>query len=233
MLQALKEDGLHELHCNSNVERILSKIPKHRQERFRRLYSRRHPNQHGMSLVDLSTFLGEEVRGLNLEPTLQESTHRDKDKRDKGQKGQGRSATVMHGTDASKQAKPKAAPTGEASTQRRDKVKVHCPYCEEEHWLNQCESFRKMSKREAVEWIKANRRCWRCARPHKAAECTLKKKCSHCQSTHLDVLHEVNHRDKAEPAHTADDQSVGVNYLDPAKSGSTRVMLESRDRKRD
>lgn len=34
MLRALKEDGIYKLHCHLNVEQILSKIPKYRQERF-------------------------------------------------------------------------------------------------------------------------------------------------------------------------------------------------------
>jgi len=66
---------------------------------------------------------------------------------------------MMHGTDVMKQTQPKATTKGENSKQCKDKVKVHCPYCDEEHWLNQCESFSKMDKMKMLEWIKANRRC--------------------------------------------------------------------------
>lgn len=139
---------------------------------------------------------------------------------------------MMHGADDSEQTPKKAAFKGEKISQHKNKAKTRCPYCDEEHWLNQRESFSKMSKAEMFEWIKANRRCWRCARPHKASDCTLKKKCGQCKSTHLNVLHEVNHREREQPAKTVvnhtvvNQKSVDIQYIDPPKSGNTKVMLK-------
>ena len=79
-----------------------------------------------------------------------------------------------------------------------------------------------MNQQEVVEWIKTNRRCWRCARQHKASECNLKKRCTQCQATHLNILHDVNRRDKDQPTQS----TVDCHYIDPAKSGSAKVMLK-------
>ena len=88
------------------------------------------------------------------------------------------------------------------------------------------------------QWIQSNKRCWRCARPHRATNCTLKKKCDECQGTHLRALHEVNLRDKddtappkakaaAEPTTDSAASSTADNYyIDPANSGSAKVMLK-------
>ncbi|CAJ1082868.1 PREDICTED: uncharacterized protein LOC109647932%2C partial [Xyrichtys novacula] len=70
MLQSQQEKGNHELHASSNVERILDKLPKFRQERFRRQRNYLHAPQHELSLMDLSTFLRMEVRSLRLDPSL-------------------------------------------------------------------------------------------------------------------------------------------------------------------
>lgn len=116
MPKALKEDGLHELHCSSNVERILSKLPKHRQERFRRQQNHRHSNRHGLSLDDLSTFLRDEVRNLSIEPS-QEPTHREREKKDSRNKNRGGTTTAMHNTDSPKQTQTNAVAKGENSVQ--------------------------------------------------------------------------------------------------------------------
>lgn len=79
-----------------------------------------------------------------------------------------------------------------------------------------------------TEWIKANKRCWRCARKHQAAQCDLKKPCEVCQGKHLKVLHEVNKRDTAAPRkeeNSVASPTTDVLYLD-RPSESPRVLLK-------
>lgn len=61
-----------------------------------------------------------------------------------------------------------------------------------QHYLNQCSNFKLVSKEQKTEWIKANKRCWRCGREHQAAKCTLKAKCKQCDRKHLEVHHDIN-----------------------------------------
>lgn len=100
--------------------------------------------------------------------------------------------TVLHGF---------VEPSGDVSApkpssgKKKPMGKAYCAYCQSgEHYLSQCSEVAKLSKEELKEWIQVNKRCWRCARNHQAAQCTLKKPCSICQGKHLLALHEINLR---------------------------------------
>lgn len=234
-LRAQQERGIHELHAGSNVERILAKLPKFRQEHFRHLRSSL-PSDPDLSLIDLSNFLREEVRCLGLDPTLKSQSN----SKDTGKwsKSGGQATTVMLQTDDSESEQSKTGKK-KGTPPAKGKGKPACPYCKEQHWLHFCDSFTKLSLQDKKEWIETNRRCWRCARDtHKAADCDLKKKCDECGRTHLRVLHEVNLRDKggtatsdadaaAEPdTDSAASPTTGNYYIDPAYSGSAKVMIK-------
>lgn len=74
----------------------------------------------------------------------------------------------------------------------KNKNKPCCPFCnKEEHYLSQCKALSRLTKDQLTEWIKSNKRCWRCARLHQIARCNLKKTYSLCQGKHLQVLHDV------------------------------------------
>lgn len=82
------------------------------------------------------------------------------------------------------------ASVGEAT---REKPKKYCPFCDSvQHYLNQCSNFKLLSKEQKTEWIKVNKRCWRCGCEQQAGKCTLKAKCKQCERKHLEVLQEVN-----------------------------------------
>ena len=220
MLQSQQQKGVCELYASSNVERILNKLPKFRQERFRRQRNHLPASQPDLSLIDLSNFLRTEVRNLGVDPSLRGGS----DPRDGGRKGksQGRLTTVMLQNEGLKDKQPGWTNKEKSSKLNQSKAKPHCPYCDEEHWLHACADFQKMNQQEVIEWIKTNRRCWRCARQHKASECNLKKRCNQCQATHLNILHDINRRDRDPPAQSP----VDCHYIDPAKSGSAKVMLK-------
>ncbi|XP_035235202.1 uncharacterized protein LOC118206521 [Anguilla anguilla] len=224
MLKSLKGEGREELHCGSNVKRLLSRLPKHQQERFRRQQYRKNPDQLKLSLIDFSDWLKAEVRCLDIEPSLQ--AHSEKDKKDSKYKSKVKVTTVMHGTDSSKNPQSDVTSKAAPPIQTRGKAKIYCPYCNSEHYLSQCESFAKLTKGEMVDWIKTKRRCWRCGRSHLASVCDLKKPCRLCKSKHLSILHEVNQRSENEPTNTAAITSTAeTHYLDQP-NGYSRVLLK-------
>lgn len=109
--------------------------------------------------------------------------------RSEGRQGQ-RFVTVLHGSKGPED----SAPTG-GFKGKKGRTKPYCPFCEnEDHFLSQCAEVTKLTKERLTDWIRVNKRCWRCARPHQAAQCDLKKPCGLCQGKHLQVLHEVNDR---------------------------------------
>lgn len=101
------------------------------------------------------------------------------------------------------------------------KAKAYCPYCNNsEHYLSQCNAVSKLSTDQLKQWIQTNKRCWRCARTHQAAQCNLKKPCNLCQGKHLQALHEVN----ARPVKTATNPESKDNHTNVAYSSSSLYL---------
>lgn len=76
--------------------------------------------------------------------------------------------------------------------QNKPKLKLYCPYCEEEeHFLDSGPEFKQLSGEKVRDWISFKCRCWRCGRKHSPKEYSLKKPCNTCKELHLIVLHEV------------------------------------------
>ncbi|KAK0142399.1 hypothetical protein N1851_019843 [Merluccius polli] len=135
----------------------------------------------------------------------------------------------------------KAAPHGERGGPKNGEKKKGdkrppppCPYCTEPHWLERCPEFEKKNTEERKQWIKDNKRCWRCAREHMAKQCTLKRPChiKECGRTHLTVLHDLNdRRDKPETRETTQDPSAETEegrtyYVGPVRGNNSRVLLK-------
>ena len=77
--------------------------------------------------------------------------------------------------------------------------KKYYPYCDNNsHSLNYCEQFR-LSAEVKREWIKEEKRCWKCGRPHLARNGDPKKRCSAWERVHPDTLHDLKVRTGAEP----------------------------------
>lgn len=138
-----------------------------------------------------------------------------------------RQTTILHGAkDAVKNPEvPVPCPSFKGN-----KSNPYCAFCNtEEHHLSQCTAVSSLTKDQLTEWIKRNKRCWRCARPHQAAKCRVT--CKLCQGKHLQVLHDVNVRSPKELASTQAVDSrgtkatTGVLYLDRPTEGS-RVLLK-------
>lgn len=102
--------------------------------------------------------------------------------------------SIFHSSDPSP-TNLKTEGSGPGATRPQDKVKTYCPYCSNtQHYLNQCHNFSQLTKEQKSNWVKANKKCWRCGRTHQAAQCRLKTNCRICKGRHLEALHELNDR---------------------------------------
>ncbi|KAJ8017149.1 hypothetical protein DPEC_G00014760 [Dallia pectoralis] len=189
MLQTLGPEGDVELRCGSHVARLLGKLPPDQRTDFRRSMFHRPGAVH--TLMDLAKWLQHEswcqdYDGQNLQKESKDYA---------GPKKQAwqpkRATTILHGAKDSSESNVTESP-GRSPTKKMEK---YCPFCDNaEHYLSQCSAIKKLSKDQVADWIRANKKCWRCGRSHQAAQCNLKKPCPLCQGKHLQVLHEVNVR---------------------------------------
>ncbi|KAL3979043.1 ATP-binding cassette, subfamily B (MDR/TAP), member 9 [Sarotherodon galilaeus] len=170
MLHQLGEQGRTELRCGSHVSRLLAKLPYDLRANFQRFVN---PINTPMpTLLDLAEWLEYEVRVQVIGD--QYCDHSDRERQFQ------KATTILHGSE------PRRKTEGDMST-TQERPKKYCPFCNTvQHYLNQCSNFKLLSKEQKTEWIKANKRCWRCARDHQAA------KCKPCGGRHLEVLHDVN-----------------------------------------
>ncbi|KAJ7994017.1 hypothetical protein DPEC_G00261590 [Dallia pectoralis] len=120
-----------------------------------------------------------------------------------------RTVSILHGTKTHQENAVAPSVAYRLTTDKKGRAKPYCPYCNNsEHYLNQCSAIQSLNKEKVTEWIKTNKKCWRCGRDHQASQCTLKKPCGICQGPHLQVLHEVNIRP---PKEAAKEESCLVN----------------------
>lgn len=186
MLQTLGQEGEIELRCGSHVSRLLSKLPTEMRAEFRRHMCRR-----SNAVYDLMEF----SEWLQVETWCQTSDGKKENPSSKAdRRGESkplpRSATILHGAE---DVPPKA------NKKSKNTTKAYCPYCDTgDHFLTQCATFKCFDKAQMIDWIKTNKRCWRCGRSHQAAQCNLEKSCNKCQGKHLLILHEVNTREPKE-----------------------------------
>lgn len=190
------------------------------------------------TLLDFSQWLQHESWCQDLDgQSAAKGTKEKQAPKQEGHQGK-RFVMVLHG------AKEKEDVLGQgSSTKKKGKAKPYSLFCDNaEHYLSQCTAVTKLSEERLKEWIQTNRRCWRCARPHQAAQCNLKKPCSLCQGKHLQVLHEVNVRAPEETAKPPNGESCLMNstaemlYVDSPAEGNLvllkviRVLLQHGDR---
>lgn len=223
MLKTLGSDGEVELKCGSHVARLLTKLPPELRANFRRQMFHRPGSTH--TLLDLAEWLQYEswCQGYDI----QSDTRVQGSLSHKVEKRHSRfAATVLHGAESSGDSKAtKRDGQSPSDFKRRGKIKQYYPYCESsEHFLNKCPAIQKLTKEEVIEWIKVNKRCWKCGRSHQAAQCDLRR----LLRKHLRVLHSVNTRPAAEPPKVESclvNNGTEVLYLD-RPSTSTRVILK-------
>uniref|UniRef100_A0A1A7ZN51 Peptidase aspartic putative domain-containing protein n=1 Tax=Nothobranchius furzeri TaxID=105023 RepID=A0A1A7ZN51_NOTFU len=229
LLQTLGPEGQVELNCGSHVARLLGKLPPEQRADFRR-HQFKQPGK-SYTLHDLSDWLHYEswCQGFDSQTTGKGGRERNSSKYE-GRTGK-QTVTVLHNIKGS--ARTSSLTSKESATNGASKRKAFCAYCDStEHYFSQCSDVAKLSKEQIKNWIQENKRCWRCAQSHLAAQCTLKKPCSLCQGKHLLALHEVNTRtQKASQDVAVSEESCLTSsatdsfYIDRPSIGN-RVMLK-------
>ena len=73
------------------------------------------------------------------------------------------------------------------------KNKPRCPICSEDHWIEQCSSFIKLSVHERNQEVKAKNLCFNCLKPHMMKFCKSKGTCKTCHKRHHTLLHVENY----------------------------------------
>ena len=236
MLKFQGAAGQSELYAGSNVERFVRKIPKEREERFRREHERLYPNKPLSNLIEFSEFLQSETRHIRL-PKQEDTRRNGRDKFDRTSVQKGRSTrvlTTIPGTPTKESQEPPKGKWGGSSAKREEKrPPPKCQCCAESHWLDNCPAFKEKSTDEKKQWILNNKRCWKCAREHLAKDCTLKGPCrqSGCGKIHLTALHEVNNRGskvKSDIVETPGEPPEGIHtyYVGPVRGSNPRVLLK-------
>lgn len=76
---------------------------------------------------------------------------------------------------------------------------VYFHYCDnKQHFLNQCSNFPQLTSEFKTNWIKMDKKCWRCGRKYQIAQCRMKATCKVCMGKHLTALHVINSRSATE-----------------------------------
>ncbi|XP_029972685.1 uncharacterized protein LOC115406662 isoform X2 [Salarias fasciatus] len=225
LLKTLGPAGEVELKCGSHVARLLTKLPADQRADFRRHQFRQPGAVH--TLRDLSEWLSYESWCLSFDSQDGARPNRERQLPKMNPRTK-QTVAVLHGRE-----EPSGAGYAPEPGKKRPVGKAHCPYCQgDDHYLSQCSEVAKLSQEQLKGWIKANKRCWRCARNHHAAQCNLKKPCHICQGKHLLALHEINLRPGRRDKESASKEescltssASGSLYLNRPET-SDRVMLK-------
>lgn len=136
------------------------------------------------TLPDLAEWLERKVQTLQVSRRISacppEPTHADSRERRSAKQPRVKSATILLGNhQGAQQPNPPPASSTPLQSKKCDRFKPYCPYCNtQEHYLNACSDFAKLTNNARADWIKEKKRCWRCGRGHTPDNCTLKKPCS-------------------------------------------------------
>lgn len=225
MLDQLGDSGKVELQCGSHVTRLLFKLPHVMRAEFKRYM---YPL--GVRIPTLLNF----ADWLEYELTIQEGDfeflggaikERSEQRGDKRRDIRPSKPTaIFHSVDPALNTSS-AAEFSSTATISQDKVKMYCPYCtNNQHYLSQCQNFAQLTKEQKINWVKTNKRCWRCGRGHQAAQCRLKTGCKTCKGKHLEALHELNVRPVKENTCLINNANE-ILYLD-RPLGCSQVLLK-------
>ncbi|XP_057704715.1 uncharacterized protein LOC130923208 [Corythoichthys intestinalis] len=192
MLGTLEGPNGFELRCGSHVDRLLSKMPPSFRDSFIEYCLNRGVLRTGSDLTytlpDLATWLQMKSQAKRLSSRAaalyQHETHKPV-KKDRAPQYKEKTTTIF----LNAREPPNRSPP--AHSKAKFKSNPYCPYCDnKDHFLNNCENFKKLSTAEVAKWIRDGKRCFKCGRNHAAENCNLKRPCKLCKELHLTVLHE-------------------------------------------
>lgn len=192
MLGTLEGPNGYELRCGSHVDRLLSKMPPTFRDSFTEYCLSRGILRTGSdmtyTLADLAAWLQMKSQAKRLSSraaVLYQCDALKPVKKDRITPYKEKTTTVLlNAGEASNPSEPARAKTA-------FKSKPYCPHCDnKEHFLNNCDNFKKLSTSQVVKWIQEGKRCWKCGRNHAPEGCTLKRPCKTCKEQHLTILHD-------------------------------------------
>jgi len=201
LLNTLEGSSKTELMCGSHVDRLLTKLTSSHRDSFVEYCMAKGILQNGTdrtyTLPEFAEWLEKKSQALQISRRAAEIYSSDKprseNREQKPSKPPKVQSTIYYGMDHANE-KPSASSTSSLQTKvkKRESFKPYCPFCKcQQHYLNSCPEFDKLSVAQITTWIKDSNKCWRCGRGHEPSQCTLKKPCSKCGEQHLSVLHDV------------------------------------------
>lgn len=161
------------MHCGSHVARLLSKLPPERRADFR-CHMLHRPGV-TYSLVNLSEWLKYESWCQSYDDQTAKGESRDKRDPRAALQSRRTTATVLTGSGNSAEVRTTTYSPAKVDEKAKGRPMVYCSYCQNsEHAFNQCPKIPTFTKDQLSEWIRTNRRCWRCGLVHQAAHCGQK-----------------------------------------------------------
>eukprot|EP00064_Thunnus_orientalis_P010919 superscaffoldBa00001523_g10948 len=217
---------LNFVQCGSHVTQLLSKLPPDMRAEFMRYL---YPLCVWVpTLLDFAGWLEFElkIQEYGYGPLHRENKDNTEAKREKWKDSKsGRPTTVLHGAEQTSSG-PTIPEPPSLSASSSGKVVLSCPYCANaQHYLNQCTNFTQLTTEQQRDWVKSNRRCWRCGRSHQAVQCRLKARCKRCNGRRLETLHDVNTKPAPDNTSCLVSTANEVLYLD-RKSDCSQVLLK-------
>ncbi|XP_061573685.1 uncharacterized protein LOC133440442 [Cololabis saira] len=214
MLSRMDGPAQSELRCGSHVDTLLGKLPGNYRDSFAEFCIKRRiicsGSDQTYTLPDLAEWLDRKVQVFQVSRRAAESNPAESSRMAQRENKAGRSqwvkpasvyfssdsTTVKHQQTSLQQQRTNLQPGAkkdQPTVKGRERFKPYCPYCRttQDHYLNGCPEFERMTTEEKAAWIKDKGKCWRCGRGHSPESCTLKKLCSMCNKQHLPILHEV------------------------------------------
>ena len=81
------------------------------------------------------------------------------------------------------------APLRSSICQVVSKAKMKCLFCDGDYWIDQCPSFLDLSVHDRNNYVKTNKLCFNCLKPHMIKFCKSKFSCKKCHKRHHTLLH--------------------------------------------
>lgn len=193
MLRTLEGQNGYELMCGSHVDRLLSKLPPAYRDGFVEYCLSHGILQTGTdrtyTLPDFASWLQTKSQAKRISSraaaVFQSDTTKSSGKSKYTPYHRERSTPIL--LTSEKSVKPSAL----AQVKVISKPKPYCPHCDnQDHYLNSCDKFKRLTTAQIITWIAEGKRCWKCGRNHSADSCNLKRPCKVCKELHLTVLHD-------------------------------------------
>lgn len=161
--------GLGEMDHPKTLCKIIQKFPSNIQDRWRRkVYDIKEKDDRSPNYSDLVEFVVKEVKVLSH---------------------------PLFGRDAFKNTAEELKDNVTCNVTRPgfDKIskpKLNCLFCQEEHYMDLCDSFKQLEHEAKLKFVRDNKLCFKCLRKgHMSKDCRNHRTCKQCKGLHPTSLH--------------------------------------------